>query len=425
MKKLSMAAVQERLVEADLAKKARYETMKKNGTRLHAVSSLNDPSTKITNIKQVSMPKELERKSGTHAPFVKQAEMAGVYVDKMDRGVFEKDSSDGAPRSTPSVTKMKPNQTNRQTRVNPDMQKGSRKSEGSANTQMWPAAEMAGHYVDALPRGNIYSKENMGSEVKAPSAKNLHGTTRPKSSRKTANLTRHPMDHQPSVGEPGHDYPMPKDAPPKKRPYEHVKSGVLVRVNESVKAKFDIVSTRVLRRMMENYKRFGYRVVVEHSRQAPKWKSDPTFMRLLHETVAAKQNQSDALYRQMGGRALSRLYQLCQTDYNNLYESRDAFLKTLRIAFGKILEHATFNYRKSLNLYIGKARVMAEGATNDVEILAEGQNHQMALRLIRNKLFEQFGLDTNIKFIFIDGTKYAPEQIREWIPTLVRTGKAA
>ena len=259
------------------------------------------------------------------------------------------------------------------------------------------------------------------SGVKAPEAKNLHGTTRPKSSRRTANLTRHPVKDQPAIGEPSLEYPMPSDAPPKKRPYQHVKSGVLVRVNESVKAKFDIVSEQVLRRMTENYKKFGYRVVIENSTDQPKWKADANFMRLLHETVAAKQNQSDALYRKMGGMALNRLYQLCQTDYNNLYESRDEFLKTLRVAFGKIMEQATLNYRKALNLYIGKARVIAEDfSIKDVEILAEGSDHQMALRLIRNKLLEQFGLDTNIKFIFIDGSKYLPEQIREWIPTLVK-----
>jgi hypothetical protein len=74
-------------------------------------------------------------------------------------------------------------------------------------------------------------------------------------------------------------------------------------------------------------------------------------------------------------------------------------------------------YKSNLNLFIGKARVVAEsGAIDDVEILSEATDHQMALRLIRNKLMEEYGLDTNIKFVFVDGTKYMPEQIREWIP---------
>jgi hypothetical protein len=413
-----VAAVQERLLEADQKRKVHWETMKKNGARLRAVGSLNDPSTKITSIKQVTMPNEIERKSGTHADFVLQAEMAGNYVDKMPRGIFEKEADDGAPKRTPSVTRMKPNQKTNQTKVSADMQKGSRKSE-SSNSQLWPSAEMAGNYVDAMPRGNIYSKENgMSGGVSAPSAKNLHGTTRPKSSRKTANMDRWPQKDQPAVGEPGDSYPMPSDAPPKKRPYEHVKSGVLVRVNESVKAKFDIVSEAVLKRMVNNYSRFGYRVVVESSHEQPKWKSDQRFLQLIYETAAAKENQSDALYRKLGHAALNRFYQLCQTDYNNLYESRDEFLKTLRVAFGKIMENAIRAYRKDLNLFIGQARVLSESGLVDVEILAEGTDHAMALRLVRNKLMERFGLDADIKFIFIDGTKYAPEQIREWIPRI-------
>lgn len=414
-----MAAVQQRLIEDDEKLKTRYETMKRNGARLRAVGALNDPSTKITSIKQVTMPKEIERKSGTHPDFVLPAEMAGNYADKMGRGIFDKTSvRTGKPAKTPPVTKLKPNQATKQTKVTPDMQKGSRKSESS--NQLWPAAEMAGHYVDKMDRGEIYSRDNnMTGGVSAPPAKNLHGTTRPKSSRKTANLTRHPVKDQPAIGEPGDSYPMPSDAPPKKRPWEHVKSGVLVRVNESVKAEFGIVSELVLKRMTENYKRFGYRVVVEQARRAPAWKSDQLFLRLIHETAAARENQSGALYRNLSNAALNRLYQLCRSDYNNLYESRTEFLNTLRTAFKRIMETATINYRKNLNLFIGKGRVITERGVKDVEILAEGTDHQMALRLIRNKLLERFGLDTKIQFIFVDGTKYLIEQIHEWVPTLV------
>jgi len=79
-KKLSVESVQQSLLEADEARRTHWETMKKNGARLRAVGSLNDPSTKITSIKQVTMPKEKERKSGTHPDFVLPAEMAGKPV---------------------------------------------------------------------------------------------------------------------------------------------------------------------------------------------------------------------------------------------------------------------------------------------------------------------------------------------------------
>lgn len=413
-KKLSVETVQQSLLEADEARRTHFETMKKNGARLRAVGSLNDPSTKITSIKQVTMPKEQERKSGTHPDFVLQAEMAGNYVDKMGRGIFRETGNTGAPKGTPPVSRMKPNQSSKQERVTPNMQKGSRKSE-AGNSQLWPAAEMAGHYVDAMDRGNIFSKDNQTGEVAAPPAKNLHGTTRPKSSKKTANMERHPVKDQPAVGHPSDNYPMAPGHPGKKT-WEHVKSGVMVRVNESVKARFDIVSENVLAKMVNNFRRFGYDAVVERSNHSPAWRSDQAFMQMLHEAVAAKENQAPAFYRKLAGSAMNRLYHLCGNDFNDLYESRDDFLKTVKTAFSKILESAIASYRKDLDLFVGKARVVAEGKMADVEILAEGTDHQMALRLIRNRLMEQFGLDANIKFIFIDGTKYLPEQIKDWYP---------
>lgn len=414
VKKLSVATVQKELLEADEARKTRFETMKKNGARLRAVGSLNDPSTKITSIKQVSMPKEQDRKSGTHPDFVLQAETAANYVDKMDRGIFRDNGKSGAPKGTPSVSRMKPNQSTKQEKVTPNMQKGNRKSE-KGSSQLWTTAEMAGHYVDQMDRGNIYSKPTPSTGVSAPEAKNLHGTTRPKPSQKKANLDRHPVKDQPAVGHPSDNYPMAPGHPAKKT-WEHVKSGVMVRVNESVKAQFDIVSESVLRRMVENFRRFGYQAVVERSNRTPAWKSDKMFMQTIHEAVAAKENQAPALYRKLGSNALNRLYHLCGRDFNDLYESRNDFLKTVKTAFAKIMENAVQNYRKDLDLFVGKARIVAEGKTADVEILAEGTDHQMALRLIRNRLMEQFGLDANIKFIFIDGTKYLPEQIRDWYP---------
>ncbi len=421
MNKLSVASVQQALLEADEARRTEYETMKRNGQRLRTVGSLSDPSTKITSIKQVTMPKDQKRESGTHAPFMLQANMAGDYVDKMKRGNIYSEDSGSSGIKTPSVAKMKPNQRTEQEKVTPDMQKGSRKSE-SGNSQLWPAAERADHYVDAMPRGEVFSKDDkdggnrLAGGVTAPEAKNLHGTTRPKSSKKSADMTRHPSKDQPSPGKPTGSLPTPKDAPGK-RGWGRVKSGILVRVNESIKAKFDIVSETVLNRIIENYQRFGYRVVVEHSNEQPRWKSDQPFLRLLYETVAAKENQSPALYRKLGEASLNRFYHLCQNDYNNLYENRGEFLKTVKFAFGKIAENAVVSYREGLNLFINKARVVTEnGGISDVEILAEATDSQMALRLVRNKLLETFGLGADIKFIFVDGAKYRMDQIQEWIP---------
>jgi len=59
---------------------------------------------------------------------------------------------------------------------------------------------------------------------------------------------------------------------------------------------------------------------------------------------------------------------------------------------------------------------MLESKLSDIELLTEATDHQMALRLVRNKLMEQFGLAADIRHIFVDGTKYSPDQIEEWLP---------
>jgi hypothetical protein len=418
---LSVAAVQQKLVETGEYRKVQFDRMKANA-RMHSIGSLGNPSTQITAIKQVTMPPQVHRESETHNTFVLQADLAGSYVDKMGRGIFEVDGDSGAPKGTPDVKRMTPNQKPAEKKVSPEMQKGSRKSEAS-NSQLWPAAEMAGNYVDAMPRGNIYSEDNsdggnrLAGGVTAPKAKDLHGTTRPKSSQKTADMTRWPHKDQPAPGEPGDNYPIPREAPPKRK-VEHLKSGVLVRVNESVKARFDIVSDTVLKRLAESYERFGYKVRFEASNHQPAWKADRKFLALVNEAVSAKSNQSQVFEKRLINAAWNRLYQLCQDDYNTMYESRDEFLYTIKLGLKKIMESAERQYRKGLNLFIGQARIISEGKMADVEIISEAIDHQMALRLIRSKLLEQFGLNTGIKYIFIDGTKYLPEQVKEWTPAL-------
>lgn len=419
MTKLSVANIQNKLIYESEVKKAKFEQMKRNGTRLRAVGALNDPSTKITQIKQVTIKNDGKPTSEKDMNQLwHEADFAGTYVDKMSRGIFREDGDHGEPK-TPKVTRMTPNQTSSMKKVTPNMT-NKKKSESDEMKVVPRTAQMAGTYVDALPRGNIFSNDSKDTKIKTPTSKNLHQTTRPGKERKpTADMNRHPTTKPKGPGEPSDSMPMPSDAPPK-RTVAQPKSGILVRVNESVKARFNIVSEAVLKKIVENFRQYGYKVSIEKSDEPPIWVTDKTFQTLMFETVAAKENQSMALYNRLSHATMNRLYQLCTHDYNNLYESRNGFLQTLKSAYKKIEESAVISYRKNNKLFVCNARIVNENKLSDLEILAEAVDHPTALRLVRNKIMENFGLSTEIRNIFVDGIKYQPNQIKEWIPIRVK-----
>ena len=75
---------------------------------------------------------------------------------------------------------------------------------------------------------------------------------------------------------------------------------------------------------------------------------------------------------------------------------------------------AETKYHNSLDLKLCVARVVKNGKPYDLEVVSEATDDHMALRAVRNQIFEEYGLDTNIKHIFVDGRKYGTNQIKEW-----------
>jgi len=73
--------------------------------------------------------------------------------------------------------------------------------------------------------------------------------------------------------------------------------------------------------------------------------------------------------------------------------------------------------RNQFTVFYGKSRINRDGKLHEVETMIEAADEQMALRILRNGLMENFGLGTDIVHMFIDGTKYTKNQIKEWTPT--------
>ena len=87
-------------------------------------------------------------------------------------------------------------------------------------------------------------------------------------------------------------------------------------------------------------------------------------------------------------------------------------------SINQIEEIAETKYLKSLDVYECQARVKLEGEYYDIPAVTEATGDHMALRQIRNRMFEDYGFDTEIKHIFIDGRKYTTKKIEEYAPNL-------
>lgn len=281
-------------------------------------------------------------------------------------------------------------------------------------SSFWSKSPSAQEIIDPMPHSVFNRPDTDVPTVKAPSPKNLHGTTAPKSSEKKANMDRDLDGHK--VPKPVPDkiefnsVPSEAGKPPKP---EKIRSGVAVRVNESIKARFDIVSESVLRKVVDRYKQFGYNVRVEPVAESA-WKSDKALISALRESLAAKYNGAEDFANNARSAALNRFFQLVKKDANAFYESRGAFLSTVKQAFEKIMERADASYRSTFRVFDGVARIRRDGKLHDVSLVTEGTNEQMAARLIRNAMFEEFGLGIDLVHVFVDGKKFLPEQIQEW-----------
>lgn len=407
-----MSAIQTRLMEADEAKKAKYEQAKRSSVRSGTFAAPKNPGTKITNIKQIEAPSKMpDPKSGKGSSIVNPAGDFGSYLDGLDHGVFSNNKSgNGEPGRAKFESGTKPNQTTKAKAVNHNPGKLANESSGKGN--VLPAAQRADQYFDNLPRGIFSGSGGSSPEVKAPKATSLNGTTRPKATEKKANMDRDPVvKPKDNTDKTFGKTEQPSDAP-KKVSYEKVKSGVAVRVNEKAKARFDVISQPVLERVVNNYKRFGYKVTLESIE--PFWKKDKKLLGLLVDSVAAKHNFQPSLSRNLVSEAFKRFHDLTKKDFNSFYESREQFLGALKTVFTKLTESVDLQYRKSLKIFDTNSRIISEGKTLEIEILTEATDPQMALRQVRNKLVEEYGLNVKIKHVFVDGSKFDVKQIKEW-----------
>lgn len=438
MTRLTVELAQAMLLEADEVKKATAEKMKKPSVKKGERKAGKDPALSRTTIKQVEVPKTSMPAGKEGSSGIPQADYAKSYTDKMKHGNDTMLTKGGQNQNqkSPKMPKSKSDKPNQETQLklvkNPI--KGT-DDDGSQKANFIPQADFAKKYTDKMPHGEKNLKagnEEGGEGVKKPkvsglaASKGAHAdaTTRPKgNTRKAAKLgTDRGTKKVQQIKGPSGFVNDPSDAMARKQKWEKqtggahnvVESGVAVKLKGKTKATFEVVSRDVLRKMSESYKKAGYKL--KFQRVQPAWKSDRQFLTLIREAVHASQNFAPKYAKAYRKAALTRFRALSQGSYSTLYETRDDFNKTIWDAFRKIEKIAKSRYVEGLEPFEVMARISDGKDDFDIEIMTEATDHQMALRQTYNKLAEAYGLDIDLKHVFVDGTKYVPKDIKVYFP---------
>jgi hypothetical protein len=439
---LSIALAKQKLIEADEVRKATVAKMKhnnrgtkeiKNPTSAVAKSERHD---KITQIVQDSgFTADVAPKKGDDNP-VPQADFADTYTKKMPHGQSGGTGGNGENQKSPKgvgTTGMKPNQTTKLKKITGEI-KGT-DDDRSQKVFTIPQAKFADEYTKTMKHGVAGGTTNedgaSGEPGKSSYGKMDGGPTRA-GGKKTAKLGDNTVgakdkDSQKAeqVSGPGKRESSPSDAMTwgsadyKKETHgahNVVESGVTVTLKGKRKATFEVVSHKVLNQMIENYAQHGYELELVRTDAA--WKKDAKFLKALRESIHAKYNHAPNFAKQARKVAMQRFGQLCKESYNSLYESRQEFVQTMGSAFKRIEAIAEDKYVDRLEFFDCGARLVVEGDQIDQELVTQATDKDMACRQVRNTLREEYGFGADIKHIFIDGEKFTPGKIREYISKL-------
>lgn len=421
MTKLSVNKIQQKLIERDEVKKATYEKQKLSANRNRKeVGKPKDLSTSVTKITQVEVPggkgkMSVEKSKGS----VPQADRADQIVDKMSMPTYKKSENEKSPKS-PSVSSDKPNQTTKLKQITKTIMNT---EDGGSSKMGIPAAEAPDKTVNKMAHGNKNLGKNGDSvpTVKAPKAASLNSTTRPKGGVRTASFNTKDSKSVDQTKSPRGSLPEPSDSP-KKPTWKTEKNGhnvteatltsVNMMIGGKMKGRFEFISEGVAKKLADSYKNLGYKV--EFSRARPAWMDDKEFLSLMREAVDARYNFVIEMSKDARKKAFERFRKLAQDSFIDLYESRQDWINHMTNAFKHVEKMVEAKYVENLNLYECTVRITQNRKPIDLTIVTEATDHAMALRQVKNRVFENWGFKVSLKHIFVDGTKYLPEQIVSW-----------
>ena len=418
---ISVNTILQTLVEEDQIKKAKAEKMKQSSHKgMKEVGKPKDPASAKTSIKQIEVPKDSSAGKGADKggkTGIPQADYASKYVDSTPHMGMSSAKNEGSP-ALPSVDSMTPNQTTKMKDVKNAVRNTA--DDNPAKTSI-PTSDFAFTYTNKMERGDkVFGTGNeKGGEGIGKQTVASNGEPSKKGGVRKAQWGDKKDKKATQVSGVQDNWPTPSDAP-KKPSWSKVKgaghnlveTGIALTVNGKRKHTFEVIDTAVLQRIAEGYEGHGYNVSV--TKVPAQWKTDKEFLKLVYESIDAKYNFVPKFHKDRRDAAIRHLRNSASHQVNGLYESRDEFLGAINAAYANIEAVAEIKYEASLNLYEGIVRYQEGDDIVDAEIMTEATDEQMALRQIRNKIWEENGLDTVIGHIFVDGKKFDVEDIKEW-----------
>lgn len=428
MPKLNLNTAVRQLRESEEMRAVDVAKVKKPDSSPGEVKVKMSPALKFTKITQTSSPRlskpKEDSKSGLQIP---TAEFGGDIVDKAPKMTFKnvKRGTQGAvkapsAKTVSGVTKPRPDLK----KVGGDYDKLVRRTEeggGFGQSVEFLSGSASANEIEAkLPKGL-----KSGSNATPTVGKVKPETIGPESPAAGKVSIKQPVDQKkiPQIKKPSGMQPDPSDGGDRPKSFdkvektdnvrESVRSGVTVKLGNKVKAQFGLASVPMLSRMVESYRQHGYTLTVEATGNAG-WKKDRKLLRTVWESVDAEFNFVPGAQQRLRRAGLNRLSQISQGDYTSLYESRQEFVNTLVSGFEAIEKAVRKRYVESMELMTCNVRFVSGTQPIDAEIVTEAHSKQMALRQIRNLLQETYGLDTKLVHVFVDGTKFTPDQIEPW-----------
>jgi hypothetical protein len=412
--KLSNTLIQQSLLAESNKVGVKYSTQKKPNNKSGMVATPSFATKKSKAVQQVEVPTSTSIKSGSPkrgkaSGGIPQSRRADLIVDntkvskpsasKIKAQKAVKVAQAGTPTTSPKTKLIKKPKT---------VASGSSKSS-------FPSSKDASTYTNKMKNGSSNLGTHRGNNtpvVKAAKAATMKATTRPVSKVVTASAitTKGKVS---ATGKPtgGNKTTAARNWKTHAKGINVMESVQFV-INGKPKAQFGIINRDVAAKLVESYEQFGYSVELYQGTAA--WKQDREFLSTIFESVDAHYNNVPAVAKATRKTAMNRLFNLSHGDYSNMYESKQQFAQTIKAAFNRIMEQADHKYRRTLEVVECMARIETRNEVVDLTLITQARNTDMALRNFRNEIVEEYGFNTEIKHIFIDGHKYTPRHITEW-----------
>jgi hypothetical protein len=425
--KLNLTIAEKRLREADEMKAVSVAKVRQPD-KTPGLVKVKEPTTSIrlTRVNKINndnigmQGQEENAKAGLKIP---TAEFGGKLVDQTPKMTFKnvKRGKQGAAKVPPVKTVPGKTQINPKHREISDPIKRTETGGGFGQSSAFMSGN--GGAEESKEKGQKYGNRTKTPTVKAPSPEHI-GPESPDAGEVTVKQTV--MHHKVSQinTKKGPLAADPSDGGDRKKSFPHapnmadnvresVRSGVVVVLGNKVKHQFGLASNSMLGRLVETYKQHGYDLKIVSTGKAA-WKRDRKLIQTVWESLSAEYNFVPESAKSLRRVALNRLSTISQPDFNELYESRQAFVDTIVSGYEQIETAVRKRFLESLELMMCQVRFLVNGQTVDAEITTEAHDPGMALRQVRNVIKEQYGLDTRIVHVFVDGSKFLGSQIPAW-----------